>query len=83
MVKITLKYKLPVVTPVSKHITVKYHRFKEKITNGYCSVKKVDGKDQKADTFTKGIQEDILLHIIKLMCGWFIKAVVYYKSMKD
>ena len=33
-------------------------------------MKKLDGKDQKLDIFTKGIQGCILLHIIKLLCVW-------------
>ena len=75
VVKVTHNHNLPIMNPVYNNIAIKYHWFIEKIYIGKCSVKNVDGKYQKANIFTRGIQRDILLHIRKLLFGWYIKAL--------
>ena len=70
VVKVNHNHKLPIMTPGYNHISVKYHWFRDKIYIGECSIKKVDGKYQKANIFTRDLQGDIFLHIKKLLCGW-------------
>ena len=55
MFKVTQNHKLPVITPESKYIIVKYYWFRDNISSGGCSIKKVDGKYQKSDILTKGL----------------------------
>ncbi len=61
----------PKLTPQTKHIAVKYHWFKLKIglEKGFL-VKKVDSAKQKADIFTKGLMEDVIMAIQKLLMEW-------------
>ena len=63
VVKVDQKHNLYFMTIGSKRISVKYPWFLGKITCGECSVKKVDGKDQKSDIFTTGFQG-------KIFCGY-------------
>ena len=73
--KVNQNHNIPIMIPGLNHTAIKYHWFIEKIYSGECYVKKVDGKDQKANIFTRDIKGEILLHIIKLFCGWQIKVV--------
>ena len=68
VVKITHNHKFPLLNPGYNYIVIKFHWFREKIYSGGCSVKKVYGKEQKANIFTKGLQGELLLHIKKLLC---------------
>ena len=59
--------KSPRMTPTSKHIAVKYHWLhvgKEFV------IRKIDSENQKADIFTKGLQGEIFVRIMKMLCGW-------------
>ena len=62
-VKATQNHNFPIITQGYNDISLKYHLFREKIYSGDCSVKKVEGKEHKANIFNKGIQGEILLHI--------------------
>ena len=75
VVKVTQNHKLPLMTPGYNHISVKYHWFRENIYIGECSVKKVYGKDHKANIFTRDLQGEIFLHIRDLLREWYIKSV--------
>ena len=75
VVKVTHNHNLPIMNPVYNNIAIKYHWFIENIYIDQCSMKKVDGKYQKANIFTKGLQRDILLHIRKLLCGWDMNGI--------
>ena len=75
VVKVTHNHNLPIMTPVYNNIAIKYHWFIEKIYIGQCSVKNVDGKYQKANIFTRGLQRDILPHISGFFYGCWIKAL--------
>ena len=48
--------KCHMMTPGSKLISFKYHRFRYNIQNGECTVENIGGDLQKADIFTKVIQ---------------------------
>jgi len=60
----------PRMTPRSKHIAVKYHFFREHVSNGTCQIQHIDTKLQKADLFTKGLPKEIFKRLRQLLCGW-------------
>ena len=57
------------MTPTSKHIAVKYHRFKQHVGKIFV-IQKIESENQKADIFTKGLQGQIIVRIGKLLCSW-------------
>ena len=59
----------PRLTPTSKHIDVKYHWFRRHIGKDFV-IRKIGSRNQKADIFTKGLQLQIFVRIMKLLCGW-------------
>ena len=83
VVKVTQNHKLSTMTPGYNHTTIRYHWFREKIYIGGCSVQKVEGKDQKANIFTRVLHGEIFLHIRGLLCGWQIKPVKYQIYMSS
>ena len=58
----------PRMTPKSKHIYVKYHWFRQHVGREFV-IRKIKSENQTADIFTKGLQGEIFLGIIKLLCG--------------
>ena len=69
----------PKMTPTSKFIAVKYHWFRQHISNGngdpnrMIEIKKIDGKVNPADIFTKSVQGSYGQHFQDLrmiLCGW-------------
>ena len=61
---------LPKMTPIFKHITVKYHWFKEKLEDLNSEILRVDTKEQLANIFTKGLVQTEYERKRKLVCGW-------------
>ena len=61
---------LPKMTPQSKHFGVKYHWFREKLSELQIQIKRVDTALQKADIFTKGLAGNELRKKRKLLLGW-------------
>ena len=59
----------PRMTPTSKHISVKYHWFRQHVEKEFV-IRKIESENQKADIFTKGLQGQIFVIIRKLLCGW-------------
>jgi len=59
----------PSTTPRTKHIAVKYHFFRDQVGKG-VELKKVDSREQVADIFTKGLVEELFVHLRKKLCGW-------------
>ena len=57
------------MTPSSKHISVKYHWFRQHVGKEFV-IWNIDSENQKADIFTKGLQGQIFARIRKLLCGW-------------
>ena len=69
----------PQMTPRTKHIAVKYHWFKSHLSTPEKDkdsdlkgiwLKRVDTDLQKADIFTKGLEEKKFVTIRKLVMGW-------------
>lgn len=66
---------LPRMTPRSKHIAVKYHWFRQHVSNdggsdGGIVVKKIDTREQIADIFTKGLGPTIFTRLRAKLMGW-------------
>ena len=59
----------PGMTPISKHIAIKYHWFRQYIGKEFV-IQKIDSENQKTDIFTKGLQGKIFVNIRKFLCGW-------------
>ena len=57
------------MTPISKHIAVKYHWFRQNTVKEFV-IWNIDPEKQKADISTKGLQGQIFVRIRKLLCGW-------------
>ena len=66
----------PKLTPRTKHIAVKYHFFRDHITQSGCkgstgiTIHKIDTKEQKADMFTKGLPAEVFEYIRSITMGW-------------
>jgi hypothetical protein len=65
----------PKMTPRTKHIGVKYHFVKDyfarrKMGDHPFELLKIDTLDQKADIFTKGLNEVMFSRIHKLLCNY-------------
>ena len=66
----------PKMSPRTKHIAVKYHfiklyfRQKKKSDHHPFELLKIGTLEQKADIFTKGLPEEGLLRIRKLLCNY-------------
>ncbi len=61
---------LPKITPHSKHFAVKYHWFREKLTELKVVIKYVKTTYQKADIFTKGLTRNEFKTKRNLLMGW-------------
>ena len=59
----------PRMTPLSNHIAVKCHWFRQHVGKEFV-IWKIESENQKADIFTKGLQGQIFARIRKLLCGW-------------
>jgi hypothetical protein len=62
--------KAPKMRPRTKHIALKYHHFREHVSNGTVRVHLIGTKDQIADIFTKALDKPSFTHLRKLLCGW-------------
>ena len=58
----------PRMNPLSRHIAVKYHWFRQHVGKESL-IRKIESKNQKADISTKGLQGQIFVRIRKLLCG--------------
>ena len=61
---------LPKMNPRTKHIAVKYHFFRDHISNGDVEVEWIEGEKQKADILTKGLAFEKFSRLRKLLLGW-------------
>ena len=59
----------PRMNPKSKHIAVKYHCFRQHVGKESV-IRKIESENQRSDIFTKGLQGQIFVRIIKLLCCW-------------
>ena len=59
----------PKMTPTSKHISVKYHWFRQHVRKEFV-IWKIESENQKAYIFTKGLQGQIFVRIREFLCDW-------------
>ena len=59
----------PRMTPKSNHIAINYHWFRQHVGKEFV-IRKIKSENQKADIFTKGLQDQTFVRIRKLLCGW-------------
>jgi hypothetical protein len=57
-------------SPRTKHISIKYHHFREHVNKGTISIHPIDTKEQTADIFTKPLDESLFVHLRKKLMGW-------------
>ena len=57
-------------TPRTKHITLKYHWFKEYAKNGLFNIEHINTKEQLADIFTKPLDEATFKRLRLKVCGF-------------
>ena len=57
-------------TPRMKHIALKYHHFRQFMSNKTIIIKPIDAKEQLADILTKPINEKQFAYLRKKIIGW-------------
>jgi len=62
--------KSPKVNPRTRHISIKYHHFREHVTNGNIEVEWIDTKNQLADIFTKPLSKQAFTYLRNKLLGW-------------
>ena len=62
--------KVPKIRTRTKHITFKYHYFREHIRKGLIKIYPIDTLEQVADIFTKALPFSIFDYLRKMMMGW-------------
>jgi hypothetical protein len=60
----------PKMTPRTKHIGIKYHFFRQFVSNGTVKIKHVESEKQVADIFTKGLTAQKFESLRKSLMGW-------------
>ena len=58
------------MTPISKHIGIKYHFFQEHISRGTMQIQHAATEFQQADIFTKGLTVVKFQWLQKSLIGW-------------
>jgi hypothetical protein len=61
--------KAPKMRPRTKHIALKYHHFREHVSNGTIKINPTGTKDQIADIFTKGLPKHSFMFLREQLCG--------------
>ena len=62
--------KAPKICPRTKHITLKYHHFREHIRKGLIEINPIDTLEQLADIFTKALPFMIFNYLREKMMVW-------------
>ena len=60
----------PKFTPRTKHIALKYHHFRQFVSNGTLKINPIDTLEQTADIFTKPLDQAKFEYLRKKLCGW-------------
>ena len=60
---------VPKNRPRTKHITLKYHHFREAVKEGILQVKRVSTTEQQADIMTKPLPKNTLEYLRKYIMG--------------
>ena len=60
----------PKFTPRTKHIALKYHHFRQFVSNGTVKISPIDTREQTADIFTKPLDTQQFVYLRQKLCGW-------------
>ena len=60
----------PKFTPRTKHIALKYHHFRQFVSDGTIRINAIDTLEQMADIFTKPLDAVKFVYLRKKLCGW-------------
>ena len=60
----------PRYRPHTKHIAIKYHHFRERVSDGLISIKPINTTEQIADQFTKGLHVGTFQYLRYKLLGW-------------
>lgn len=60
----------PKFTHRTKHISLKYHHFRQYVSNGMIKINPIETREQIADIFTKPLDEKQFLYLCQKLCGW-------------
>ena len=60
----------PKINPRTRHISIKYHHFREHVRAGHLRIQWISTKDQLADIFTKSLPGPAFTYLRKLLLGW-------------
>jgi hypothetical protein len=60
----------PKLRPRTKHLNLKYHHFREAVSDGRISIHAIGTEDQIADIFTKPLGQELFLKFRKAIMGW-------------
>jgi hypothetical protein len=60
----------PKINPRTRHISIKYHHFREHVRAGHLRIQWISTKDQLADIFTKPLPGPAFTYLRKLLLGW-------------
>jgi hypothetical protein len=61
---------VPKMRPRTKHLNIKYHHFREEVKKGTVNIYHVGTKEQRADIFTKALDEGLFIKFRKMIQGW-------------
>ena len=56
--------------PRTKHISIKWHHFRDQVRCGNIRVEKIGTKDQLADMLTKALAQKDFERLRRVLCGW-------------
>ena len=60
----------PKFTGRTKHIALKYHHFRQFVSNGTVKIHPIDTLEQTADIFTKPLDRTKFEYLRRKLCGW-------------
>ena len=63
-------YRVPKLTPRTKHIAIPYHWFRTQVVDKQINIEPIDTTQQIADQFTKGLVMEKFIVARKALVGW-------------
>ncbi|KAI2497267.1 hypothetical protein MHU86_17231 [Fragilaria crotonensis] len=60
----------PKMRPRTKHLNVKYHHFRNHVTNGEITLHAISSEDQQADIYTKPLATVLFMKLRRAILGW-------------
>jgi hypothetical protein len=62
--------RLPKMRPRTKHMNIKYHHFRQAVSDGWITIHHVPSQFQLADIFTKSLVNTLFTNLRKMIMGW-------------